>query len=161
MPFWSSGLDLSTRRLEAPLLEGTAERKSCSLGSLPHKLLVQRQPLMQPFSSLGPSRLEPGAEFRWRHQALRASLGKPLTQWHCWFSFFALFSFLRRPNGAVSLHVPVCLSAPLHLAGGWKLCWDFCLTHAGMTHEVELVADVKRDRLRLPLHSANVKTYLR
>lgn len=30
-----------------------------------------------------------------------------------------------------------------------------------MTHEVELVSDVERDRLRLPLDSANVKTYLR
>lgn len=46
--------------------------------------------------------------------------------------------------------VPVCLSACLNLVGGWKLCWDFCLNHAGMTHEVELVSDVKQGRLWLP-----------
>lgn len=46
-------------------------------------------------------------------------------------------------------HVPICLSAALNLAGGWKLCWDFYLTHAGMMHEVEL--DVKEGKHRLPL----------
>lgn len=79
--------------------------------------------------------------------------------------FFLCFVFLSQaPKLSYFItaeRVSVCLSASLNLAGGWKLCWDFCLTHGGMTHEVELVSDVKQDRLRLLLNSANVKTYLR
>lgn len=110
----------------------------------------------------GPSQLDPGAEIRWTQQAVRASLRKLWrTDAAGFFLCFVCLSLAPKwSHFFTAEHVLVCLSAPLNLPGGWKLCWDFFLTHAGMTGEVQLVCDVKQGRLQLPLCSANMTTYL-